>query len=292
MSESVVLGATSLAALTESGRRAFSETCDPAAYVERPASADALHAIADWDANAGQGGAVAALVAPPGLGKTFLLRVVERHLNRTGFAGGTPAAGVRALYLPYAGLGPTDLAIWVHGLLGRACPALPDEEASIAALVDIGADGGAPLTLLLDDADSMPPETVQAFSRRLSSAGPSLRLLLALNPDSKGSRVLASLHGLAPREVRYVKPLSAAETGDYLRARMRWAGFPEEVVARVDEGEAHRVHALSNGIPRAIHAIAADRLDTGTAVHDKQALDGKRRREDWMGRPIEDDLEI
>jgi len=278
--------------LAESGRRAFSETSDPAAYIERPASAEALRAISAWDANDGQGGTVAALVAPPGLGKTFLLRVVEQHLNRTGLAGGTPAARVRALYLPYAGLGPTDLAIWVHGLLGRAYPALPDEEAAIAALVDIGADGGAPLTLLLDDADSMPPKTVQALTHRLPSSGSSLRLLLALNPDSKGSRLLAALHALAPREVRYVTPLSAAETGDYLRARMRWAGFPEEFVARVDEGEAQRVHSLSNGIPRAIHAIAADRLDTATAIEVKQALEGKRRREDWMGRPIEDDLEI
>ena len=73
---------------------------------------------------------------------------------------------------------------------------------------------------------------------------------------------------------------------------MRWAGFPDAIVARVDEDESHRIFGLSNGVPRAIHATAADRFNTAAAVQGTAELGAKRQREDWMGRPIEDDLEI
>ncbi len=278
--------------LAEASRRAFSETADPDAYVERPASEAALREITAWLEEAPHGSPLAAIIATPGLGKTMLLRVVEAHLNARGLASGTPGARPRALYLPYAGLGPTDLAIWVHGLLGRPCPALGDEGAdAIAALGRLGEGAAAPLTLLLDDADSMPASTLEALTTSLPRDGAPFRLLLALNPDSKGSRLLASLHALAPREIRYRVRLSPEETGDYVRARMRWAGFPEAEVARIDDEEALRIHALSNGVPRAIHAIAVDRFIAHAAVRGAFELQSKRRREDWMGRPIEDDLE-
>ena len=277
--------------LVAASRRAFSETADPDAYVDLPGSAAALRAIVDWQEER-PGSPLAAVVASPGLGKTMLLRVVESRSNRQGLAAGTPAARPSALYLPYAGLEPADLAIWVHGLLGRACPPIGEDPAeAIAALRDLGVGAEAPLTLLLDDADSMPAATIEALTDQLPREGSPLRLLLALNPDSKGSRLLAALHALGPREIRHRTRLSPAETGEYVRARMRWAGFPGVEIARVDEAEALRIHALSNGVPRAIHAVALDRFGAAASVGGAEDLDAKRRREDWMGRPIEDELE-
>ena len=108
-------------------RRAFSETCDPSVYVERAACAEALRALEAWTESEAPSSNVAALVSSPGLGKTFLLRLLEHRAQRGGPADGSAVAPMRALYLPYAGLGPTDLTLWVHGLLGRACPPLFEE---------------------------------------------------------------------------------------------------------------------------------------------------------------------
>lgn len=286
-------GSRGLHSLSEASRSAFSETADPEAYVERRASDAALREITAWLDDLPVRSPLAALIASPGLGKTMLLRVVEARLNQQGVAAEGAAARPRALYLPYAGLGPTDLAIWVHGLLGRACPAIgEDAAAAMMALCRLGEGAENPLTLLLDDADSMPEVTIEALVASLPLEGSPLRLLLALNPDSKGSRLLAALHAFGPREVRYRERLSPEETGAYLRARMRWAGFPEAEIARIDGAEALRIHALSNGVPRAIHAVAADRFIAPTEAGGAEDLRAKRRREDWMGRPIEDDLEI
>ena len=275
--------------LSEVSRKAFSETSDPAAYVGRPASDAALDAVDRWL----EGGAtVGALVSTPGLGKTMLLRVVEARLGERGMASRSAAGRPNALYLPYAGLGPIDLAIWVHGLLGRPAPTITEAGEAVEALARLGEGPDAPFTLLLDDADSMPSETIEAITSMLPTERSSLRLLLALNPDSKGSRLVAALHALAPQEIRYRERLSPVETRAYVRARMRWAGFAAAEIDRVDDEESRRIHALSNGIPRAIHAVAADRLQAGSAIGGAEGLGAKRRREDWMGRPIEDDLEL
>lgn len=281
-----------LEALTAATRRAFSETSDPAAYVARPATEATLGEVGAWLAESGGTAALGAIIASPGFGKTLLLRVVEARLNAEGLASVTVAARPKALYLPYAGLGPTDLAIWVHGLLGRACPALEGDGDAIAALGRLGDGVDAPFTLLLDDADSMPAETIEALVTGMEGGAAPIRLLLALNPDSKGSRLLAALHALSPREFRYRDRLSPEETGAYVRARMRWAGFPDAIVDRVDHDEAQRIHALSNGVPRAIHAIASELVETAAAIGGAEALGAKRAREEWMGRPIEDDLDL
>lgn len=278
--------------LAQASRRAFSETSDPDAYVERAATANALAAIEAWlDADA-LGSTVAAIVGTPGIGKTMLLRVVAARLFDTPplLAGTLAAAHARALYVPHPGLTPVDLATWVHAQLGRPCPALPDAAAAGTALLALG--GSLPLVLLVDDADAMPPETTQMFIQRLPALQSPVRLLLALNPDSRGSRLLASFHALRPKEVRFRERMSIGETASYLRARMRWAGFPTQVIAEVDLAEAQRLHSLSNGVPRALHAIASARFDPTSQLHGEVTPTRERRPEDWMGRPIGDDLDL
>lgn len=281
---------------SEAAHRAFAETSDPAAYVPRPACEAVLERLVRWAAPGTAGPTVAVLVGSPGLGKTLLLRTLQKRVE----------GGV--LYLPYAGLGPVDLAHWVYGLFGRtrerALDALAataaaaadgaasaeDGEAAASAAVDaLKALGGSagPFFLLIDDADSMPLETVHALATRLPAIDSPLRLLLAVNPDARGSRLLAAFHAFVPLELVFRERMTVEETGEYVRARMRWAGFAEAEVARIDENAARHFHALSGGVPRALHAQAWSDFDRVLAEGEWPALDAKRRREEWMGQAIE-----
>jgi type II secretory pathway predicted ATPase ExeA len=297
LSREVPLDAKSIEA---SRRRAFSETCDPSAYVPRDATEAALASIRDWGESDEVGSTVAALVGTPGLGKTMLLRVTESRINagaeRFVADGGVLEGRVgraRALYLPYAGLAVPDLAFWVQGLLGLApTTAANGEESEVAmeALMDLGGGPVDPFFLLIDDADSMPMETVQALLASLPRFDSPLRILIALNPDSKATRLFSALHPLQPTDILLRTRMSEAETGVYLRERMRWAGLPRAEIEAVDDAAATRFHALSAGVPRRIHALASTLIASQVEVR-PAAFDEKQRREDWMGRPIEDDLE-
>jgi len=112
---------------------------------------------------------------------------------------------------------------------------------------------------------------------------------LALNDDAKASRLLAALDPLHPRLVRLPQPMSKSETADYLEARMKWAGLETAEFARVDAEAISKIHTLSGGVPRRVHMIAASFFDAGDMSLPSE-LDAKERRENWMGRPIEDDF--
>ena len=237
--------------------RAFSETVDTEAYVPRKACESLLAALMAWRRSGELGATVGALVAPPGLGKTFLLRVFESRLNG-------PDGGGRALYLPYAGMAVPDLAVWVHGLLGRR-PRVPgshlDDVSAMAALIALGDGPREPFYLLIDDAESMPPATARILATALPPSGSPLRLLLALNDDARATRLLASLDELRPTEFVFRASMTEAETRSYLRGRMAWAGVSEAAIARLERESAQRLHALSGGVPRRLHRLAADLLE-------------------------------
>lgn len=275
---------------SERAQRAFSETVDPAAYVPRQATESALTQIEAWAGEAGPGSTIAALVARPGLGKTFLLRTFE---SRLGGAKPTNDGSRRALYLPYAGLSITDLTVWIYGLLGRPNP-LPDlaehPTAALRALFDLS-DGpeNSPFTLLLDDADSMPPDTIRMLTQGLPRNNSPLRILMALNDDAKASRLLAALDSLRPCLVPLLDVMRETETQQYIHARMRWAGLEADEIAQFDRATISKVHSLSGGIPRRVHMLAASFLESGTTGLPSE-LGEKERRENWMGQPIEDDF--
>lgn len=269
-------------------QQAFSETADPAAYVRREATETVLSRLELWAEGQGSGSTLAALIAPPGFGKTLLLRVIESRVNLRARRNATPSRG---LYIPYAGLAPMDLSVWVHGLLGRSCTlsdAADETAAALSALLALGS-AAEPFFLLMDDADSMPNETVRSFVEALPRARSPLRIVMALAPDSKSSRLLAACDPLQPVEVRLQTTMSEEETSTYLRARMRWAGLGEGDIDRVGSQAVSRIHTLAGGVPRRIHRIAASLFEVEESQV-RSALAEKRKREDWMGRPIEDDL--
>ncbi len=282
-------------------RRAFSETCDPSAYVPRDATEAVLAAIRTWGESDDLGSSVAVLIGTPGLGKTQLLRVIESRVNEGAAMIGGPIGSVggrggkaRALYLPYAGLAVPDLAIWVHGLLGISPSRVAEFEdpgRALEALIELGGGPADPFYLLFDDADSMPMETLQALIVGLPRSNSPLRIVVTLNLDSKATRLLSALHPFEPAEISFRTRMNPQETGAYVRARMQWAGFPGAEIARIDGVEASRIHALSSGVPRRVHELAFARFESSGDPR-PNALTEKQRREDWMGRPIEDDLEI
>ncbi len=289
---------------TAAAQRAFSETSDPQAYVMRPAVEALRAALSAWRDEGRQGTSIATLIAPPGLGKTFLLRLFESELS------GRPG-GADGLYLPYAGLPLPDLSAWVHGLLGRR-PQAPtaghpepadraaredsgdpgaSDRASIESLMALGPGVDAPFFLVVDDAESMSIETARHFARTLPATGSPLRLLLALGDDARATRLRAVLDDLSPLELVFRDPMSEAETRAYLRARMGWAGVDEATIDAIGSRSASRIHALSGGVPRAVHRVAA------ALIEEKDRPPGRSGSEtsdswpaaEWMGQPIEEE---
>jgi len=286
----------------DAAQRAFSETSDPEAYVARPAVEALRGALARWRDESGRGASIATLIAPPGLGKTFLLRLFESELSDLP---GEPYG----LYLPYAGLPLPDLSAWVHGLLGRT-PRLPEmrgpepgdpgkrgrsrdpDRASIEALVALGGNADAPFFLIVDDAESMSVEAARVFARTLPAAGSALRLLLAVGDDARAMRLRAVLEDLAPLELVFRDPMNEAETRAYLRGRMSWAGVEPAIIDGIEAQSASRIHALSGGVPRAIHRLAAallEGMDGPPGKVQPEAGDAWQGT-DWMGRPIDEEI--
>lgn len=286
-------------ATTAAVRRAFSETVDPDGHVPRSATETTLDTLTGWCRSEGVGSTVAAIVAPPGIGKTHLLRVLEaRRLGEE--AARDPGSSTsndlsresrQVLYLPYAALSLPDLCQWVHGLLGMTRPRFgppgaSDEEA-MTALAALDRGPGRPFLLLIDDADSMPSPTLRALVQGLARERSPLRLVLALSDDSRATRMLAGLDSLRPLELPFREPLDEAETEAYLRARLTRVGLGPEILDGLDERTVARICALSGGIPRRIHRVVMALLEPERAAL-ARALAMTSRTDAWLGQPIDD----
>jgi type II secretory pathway predicted ATPase ExeA len=277
-------------------RSAFGETADPAAHVPRSATESLLEGLLHWCADDGVGSTIAALIAPPGFGKTHLLRVLEARLagGASGGAGDlSPVRTSRVLYLPYAALTLPDLCRWVHGLLGRSAAelaALPRSEAgALEALGALGEASRGPFYLLVDDADSMPLPTLRGLAQGLALERSPIRLILALTDDSRAARLLAVLDRLRPFESVLRIPLDTAETEAYLRARLARAGLGIELLDGLDPVTVDRIGALSGGVPRRIHRVVTALLEPDHAAL-ARALSVHPRSDAWLGAPIVDAL--
>jgi hypothetical protein len=134
----------------------------------------------------------------------------------------------------------------------------------------------------------MPAATIAALLEGLPRSDSPLRILVALNRDSKAARLLSALHPLEPTQIPFESRMSFEETSVYVRTRMRYAGFPEVEIARFGEDEAMRLHSLSLGVPRRLHELATTRFEGPTPGRFLE----RRSHERWMGLPIDDDSEL
>lgn len=279
-------------------RHAFGETCDPEAHVPRAATETLLARMAAWSGSNGVGSTLAALIAPPGLGKTHLLRVLESRRRGAAEARGagtaqdaSPCRPPRTLYLPYAALRLPDLVHWIHGLAGErpdpAAARLAGDEDCIRSLAELAGGPERPLELLIDDAESMPASTLRALAQGLAREHSPVRIVLALGDDSRAVRMLAALDALEPLELFLRDPLDAEETEVYLQSRLARAGLGGEVLDGFDRRTVARVHTLSGGVPRRIHRVVLALVEPDRSAL-ARALTATSRTDAWLGRPIED----
>jgi type II secretory pathway predicted ATPase ExeA len=245
---------------------AFGETSNPAEYVPREACETALRALEQ----AVRAGRCAALTAPPGLGKSLLLRLLERRL----------ASGHRCLFLPYGALATSELCAWVLGLLGEAFRDDPCTE--LLRYARRSAEEGRVLVLLVDDASSMPRGTARELGELVRESGNRLRLVLAASDDATSSRVLAVLHPDVVL-VRFRAPMTGAETRLYVEARLEQARTPELLRRRFDDETIGWIHRLSGGVPRRVHDLGRSLLD-----EPPEGVGSLWREERWLGAPIEE----
>jgi type II secretory pathway predicted ATPase ExeA len=220
----------------------FADRPDPALYVPREASEHALDALL---ACVGLPDRPAALLAPPGLGKTLLLHLLAGRLP----------AGLHGVYVPNPALAPADLCAWTLGCLGTGD--WPDPVPVLAAYVEhCGRQGGA-LVWLVDDAHDLPEETARWIGHLLPRWGGALRLVVAAIEDERAKTLdaLGPLHAVRA----LARPMSAGETRAYARARLGLAPVDATLRQRL-EAALEGIHRASGGIPREVSAAASDLL--------------------------------
>ena len=220
----------------------FALTSDPGAYVARPACEAALAELERLV----RSGPIVALSGPPGIGKTLLLRVLERRL----------AGSLRPVYVPYGALEYADLCRLVLGLMGLPIVAGEDPALELAVQARLAETRGEPLLLLLDDANAIPLATLRALVAATRSLDGALRLLAVPVDDARAARLLAAL-GEGVGHVRLAEPMSAAETASYVAGRLARSDATDPTLARLTPERVSWLYRESAGIPRRLHQLVA-----------------------------------
>jgi type II secretory pathway predicted ATPase ExeA len=215
----------------------FGVTCDPRLYVPRASCELALTALARGLA---QGRRVLALSGPAGLGKTLLLRVLEKRVST-----------IRCVALPYPALGLAELAHCALEALGGGSGA-GDHVAALAERARAEARSGRPLLLLLDDAGALPLATARALRGLVDSLGGALRVVVAATDEARTPSVIAAL-GDDVLDVRLHQPMPAAELRHYLRERLLLAGSR----ARLADAQIAWIAEEAAGVPRTANMLAS-----------------------------------
>jgi type II secretory pathway predicted ATPase ExeA len=219
-------------------------TADPDLYLGRVASERAL---ASLERRALQAPGPTALTGPPGMGKTLLLRVLERRLE----------SRLRCVYLPYSSLPPEGLCAWALEELGRAAHANPE-----AALLEVARqedEAGRGLLLMVDDASHLPLSSARGIVDLCAETRGAMRLTLAATDGVRTGALLAAL-GVGAAEVRLSRPMNASETRSYLRHRLGRVRVAPSARARFGNETLTRLHQESGGIPRSLHRLASEWL--------------------------------
>jgi len=237
----------------------FADHPDPAWYVAREASDAALE---DLLGCAGRPDLPAALRAPPGAGKTLLLRMLASRLG--------PA--LHGVYVPNPVLTPAELCAWTLGCLGS--PVWQDPIAVLGAYVDHLGECGEALVWLVDDAEGLPEETARWLGQVRPRARGALRLVIAAGPGEP-PRAFAAL-GPMVRIDALAQPMQPAETARYVQGRLERAQAEPELRARC-EAVVAAIHAESAGIPRAVSALLSQHVAARDAGQGERSDPGARR---------------
>ena len=235
----------------------FGLTADPEGYVPRDATEQVLEALVK---TLREGRRPAALVGPPGLGKTLLLHLVGQRLDDR----------LRSVYLPYAALPLDELSAWALSRLGFS-----QSDDTIGDLIQTASHllaRGSGLLLLIDDVSAMPLPTARKLGDLVAASRGALRLLVAAAEGPSTSRMLAAT-GANVHLVRLLEPMTEEETQRYVAARLARARIPAEIAARFDAPTLQSIHRLSAGIPRRVHSVASAVLRGGLPERGADALE-------------------
>ncbi len=233
----------------------FAVTSTVDGYVPRPATERALTEVMELLDNGIQ---VVGVTGPPGLGKTQILRVLADRV----------AGKFHPLNVSYGSLEPAELERWIGSLLGTAAGT-----PSVANAARDAAASGTPLLLLVDDAGSIPPASLQWLHQEAVDARGALRLVFA-GTDVGHLRPLEALDGLSPavRLVSLTTPLDADETEALVHAQLRTSAAPEPLRDAFDARSLTEMHAAAEGNPADLQRLADER------VRDLGGLPAMRRR--------------
>lgn len=220
----------------------FGSCANPARYVPRPATENALDAL---ERATRPEGAVVLLVGPPGIGKTLLLRLLAQRL----------APDIDSVHLPYASLPAGALFSWAldaSGGRGATDPA--------GALIDRARERsamGRGLALMVDDAESLPPATSLALQQLVAASLGTLRCVAAVNEDAVGN---LGEPWTAATAVSICDPMSESETARYVSTHLRQERLPEPGVDAFAPDVVSELFARSEGVPSRVNAEASNVL--------------------------------
>lgn len=221
----------------------FSVTASPDAYVARPATENTLAALEQELAGDAP---LMAMVGPPGIGKTQILRVLAGRL----------AGRFETLHVAYGSLEPEELERWIMSLLGAA--------AGTGALLEHArgaASAGTPFLLMIDDAGAVPARSLEWLHAQALASEGALRIVFAAT-DSGGDRPLAALEALdpAPCRIPLTDPLDVEESEAWVNARLNAAAAPEPVRQAFDARAMRALHERAGGNPAELGRLANERV--------------------------------
>jgi len=228
--------------MTATGRRIapFETPVDAGAYVPRRETEQALRRLVDAVLD---GDRPAALVGPPGLGKTLLLHRLAVRV----------AAALRPVLVADAARPAAAICAEVLARLGM--PATGDPEAALLAHARRYADRDSALLILLDDAHRASPETARALARLCARSEGQLRLALAAREGDDTARRLGEFGGRTEL-VRLERPLSPRETRELVEARLARAGAGPLERSLFGPDRLDRIQRLSRGRPDRVLPLA------------------------------------
>jgi type II secretory pathway predicted ATPase ExeA len=146
-----------------------------------------------------------------------------------------------------------------------------------SALLELAGDlqgRGFPIVLLVDDADSMKPDTAARLVELTAQSNGSLVLGLALTEGASGAGALRGALAPGLREIRFFEPMTLEETTSYIKERLAKAGASRELRACLDDSRIRRIYRYTEGNPRRVHGevgllhLELSRVRAGIAVRE------------------------
>lgn len=232
-------------------RQPFRPAVDPDSYFASPTHETALRAVA---AGFARRDPIVLIDGPPGVGKTLVARKWLEHL----------VPDVPRVVIPNARAErPAELLQAILFDLSKPYEGLSEQELRLAVtghLLECGSTGSYPTVLLLDEAQNLSAavlEELRLLGNIETRRGTAFFTVLAAQPSLRETLARPGHEALAQRiGVRAaIAPLSAEESGEYLRHQLRAAGGEPEKTTTI---EAIALLATScRGIPRMLNRAAA-----------------------------------